>query len=59
MTEEVKTVTIPLWMFNDIISTMKYGADNSGSSVISAGIRVCIERVENLTKDQVKTKMKR
>jgi len=41
-------------MFKDIISTMKYGADNSGSSVISVGIRGCIERVENLTKDHQK-----
>jgi hypothetical protein len=40
------TVTIPLWVYNTIISTMHYAADNGGNLYVSTEVRRVIKQLE-------------
>lgn len=42
------TVNIPLWMYNTIISTMQYAAENGGNPPVSAELRRVIKQLEEL-----------
>ena len=45
-TPSKNTVTIPLWMYNTIISTMQYAAQNGGNSVVSVELQRVIKQLE-------------
>ena len=40
------TVTIALWMYDTIISTMHYAADNGGNPPVSTEVRRVIKQLE-------------
>ncbi len=56
MTDETKklpklaeaTIAVPLSTFNEILSTLKFAADNCGNWVIAAPIRRVLEEVQKL-----------